>query len=160
MFSYIRGGHGGCQLRGASICPHTSIHPICSYTPLYACTPPYIHTSPINMYAPYPLDICMFWFPYVIGTWEHPYTPYVLESWGASVHLSGISVSVSISICPLSSKQSCQLLPIIVGCFLTGLDVYGCLLCFVLLLLSLWFSLCLKLLLTLLCTAVLYVYGS
>ena len=38
---------------------------------------------------------------YVMGTWGHLYTPYVMGSFeGVSVHLLGISESISTSICP------------------------------------------------------------
>ena len=108
---------GGCQFRGIymSMHPHMIVHP---HTSIY----------PIHLYAPYLLYICMFslyhMFPCVMGTWEHLYTPYVLGFWGASLHLSGISVSVSTSICP-SVHNSYQLLPIIVGYFFTGLNAHG-----------------------------------
>ena len=101
-----------------SICtPHTSICPsIAPYTPV---CPPY-HMFPCH------------------GDLGGIFTPHLSWGlWGASVHLSGIPVSVCTSIF-LSIHKSYQLLPIIVGCFLTGLDAYVCLLCVMLLFLTLW----------------------
>ena len=94
MFSYIRGRHGGCQLRGH---PYAPIHLYTSCTfihTLYVCMP---HTSVF----PIPLYICMFFYvPHMSWGLGGICTPHV--SWGllgVSVHLTGISVSVSTSIC-------------------------------------------------------------
>ena len=59
-------------------------------------------------------------------------------SWGYQ-HICLTFWCLSVYPLPLSSQQSCPLLPITVGCFLTGLDAYGCLLSFMVLSLSLFY---------------------
>ena len=119
--SYIRGRHGGFHLRGhcyAPICPYTTI---CSYASPYICIPLYPYTSLCSPYTIYS--------PCVVETLGASVTPYVLVFWGASVHLSDVSVSLSISIAS-QLLWSNQLLSIIVGCFLTELDVCYASCCF------------------------------
>ena len=95
--------------------------------------PPYISM------APYPLYICMFplyhMFPCVKGLGGHLYTPYVLGSfWG---HQYICQAFLCLSVHPFASQfishTSCSTSLWI----FTGLDAYGCLLCFILLFLSL-----------------------
>ena len=66
--------------------------------PLYICTPPYIHMPsilPIHLYVP-PIP----YVPHISWGLGGSMHPYVMGSFGGlSVHLSGISVSVSTSIC-------------------------------------------------------------
>ena len=119
----MRGGqHSGCPYTPhTSTCPYVCMPPVCVYTSI--C----------------PLYICM--FPYTICS------PYVMGTWGASVHpndmgsFMGHQYICQAFLCQcihcLSVHKSYQLLPIIVGVFLTGLDASGCMLCFVLLFLSL-----------------------
>ena len=101
------------------------------------------------------VHLCSPTYHYVLhmswGPGEHLYTPYVMESFGGHVYI-GASVRhfcVSISICPSVHNGHTSCPPIMVGCLFTGLDVYGCMLCFMFLNCSflLVFSLCLKLLL-------------
>ena len=82
-------GMWGCQHRRHM---DTHIHP---YTPMHLYTP----ICPYTLIPP--LYICMSPIPYAPqiswGHWGHLYTPYVMGYWGASVHLSGISLSVGTS---------------------------------------------------------------
>ena len=97
------------QHRGASICPSTSDAPVHPYTP---CTSVHPHTPCTSV-----CSFCSICSQYAMGTCRNLYIPCLWSFGGASVHQSGISVSVSTSIC-LSVHKSYQMLPIIVGCFL------------------------------------------
>ena len=105
----------------------------------YVWMPPYVLTPPICSDAPSVSDaphicvplmlpctsVCFYGVSvYDIGMGASMY-PICLGSEGASSHLSGILVSVSTSIVS------------VYGLILTGLDISGCLLCFMLLDLSL-----------------------
>ena len=122
MLSCMRGRHGEL-----SACNTEVVH-----MPSYICMPPYV------CMPQYPLYICMFphtiCSPYVMGTWGASVHPICLGVfWGSSVHLSGISVSVSISI-------ASQFITVIaVAPQYCGMLLYwtGCLLCFMVLFLSL-----------------------
>ena len=102
MLSYIRGRHGGLSALGASVCPHTSVHPQYIQTIPAQSYAPICLNTPIHLYAPYSLYICL--FSYVSHmSWglgrESVYPICTGVFWGTSVHLSGISVSVGTSIC-------------------------------------------------------------
>ena len=84
------------------------MHPILLYAPIHS----YVS---IHLYTPYPLYICMFslyhMFPICHRTQGAFVDPIHLRVfWGASVHLSGILMSVSTSICPSihNSHTSCS----------------------------------------------------
>ena len=90
----------------------------------------------------------------------HLYTPYVLESWGASVHLSGISVSVNTSVAPQFitvipvAPHHCGLLLYWPGCLWMSAMLCAVVPFFVV------FSLCLKLLLSWLSTTLVTIVCS
>ena len=96
VFPTLVAGMWGCQHRGH---PHV---PICLYAP-HVQMPTYIQTPP-NVCMPTYLpstSVCPPYYMFHKCHWNfggNLYTPYVLGSFGASVHLSGISVSVSTSI--------------------------------------------------------------
>ena len=70
------------------------VHPYAPPIHLYAPRHP---NTPIYLYAPIlPVHLYVLCSPYVMGTWSAPVNPICLGVfWGVSVHLSGISVSVS-----------------------------------------------------------------
>ena len=134
MFSYIRGMHGVVSLGGICIPLYIYMHP-CIYIPPYICKPL------VHLYAPIPPAICSPYTicsPYVKGALGYLYAPsYALGSFEGHHYICQAFVPVSTYAASQFIKKSCQLLPIIVGCVFTGQDVFGCLLCFMLLLLSL-----------------------
>ena len=99
FFLHERQAMMGCQHRG------------CLYAP-YICTPPYIqillHTPCTSVCSPY--TICS---PYVMKTWGHLYTSYVLGSFGGHQYICQAFCICQYIHFPHSSYQSYQLLPLL-----------------------------------------------
>ena len=97
MLPYIRGRHGDFSIQHKG---HLYT-PICLHAPYICMTP----IPPIHLYVlPIPYVPYMSWD---LGASLHPI--WLLDFWGASVQLSGISVSVGTSIAPqFISHTSCS----------------------------------------------------
>ena len=99
IFSYLRGRLWGCKLRRhpySPCMPHMFVHPLIH--PYSPCTSVCPHTPCTSVCPPYTICISV-----------HPICLEIF--WGVSVHMSGISVSVSTSICLSVNKSHVSCTP-------------------------------------------------